>query len=116
MSDILYIHELEIPCRIGTTDQERSRPQPVLISVEISCDLRKAGLSDDLKDALDYAALAEDIRVSVQAREFNLMEAVAESIAALILKKYRPASVQVTIEKKIFPGVKGAGVIIRRPQ
>lgn len=112
--DILYFDNYEIPSRIGTTPEERSQLQPLLISVKIEWDLKKSGRTDNLKDTLDYAAVAEDIRTAITAREFNLMEAAAEAIATIITSKYQSEFVEVRVEKKVYPNMKGAGVIIRR--
>lgn len=114
--DFLYLSELEAACRLGITQRERAAPQTILVSLSLGSDLKKAGLSDNFQDALDYAAIAKSVKAVVQRREYNLMEAVAESIGNEILSNYRVTYVEVRVEKRILPGAKGAGVVIRRSQ
>ena len=54
--DRILISDLLVRCIIGVRDEERRDKQDVLINLELSVDLRKAGTSDRLEDSVDYRA------------------------------------------------------------
>ena len=50
--DKIFIRELALRCIIGIYPVERREKQDI-INVEMHCDLRRAGRSDDLNDTVD---------------------------------------------------------------
>lgn len=91
--------------------------QKFVVDATIFSDLSQAGRTDDLHDTLDYAAVYETIRNIVEGKPYNLIEAVAETIAATILEEDKVKSVTVRIQKPqvAVPGVvESLGVEIRR--
>ena len=85
----------------------------------LAVDLRQAGQSDDLADTVSYSAVYKLVRRIVEGEPRNLIEAVAEEIAAEILTGFPPVDhVTVTVRKPEAP-MKGsmldaAGVRIAR--
>ncbi len=74
--------------------------------MDLFLDLRAAGLSDDLKDTVSYAEVFEQVRKIVENESYNLLEALAENIAASLLFCFPLQGVEVTIYKPDAP-VKG---------
>lgn len=88
----------------GTKDFEKEIGQKIIISIELFLDLKKPGETDNLKDTVDYQEVYKLIN-SIQAREkYNLLEALAETIAEEILGE--------NIVKKIFIQIKKPQVLI----
>src|SRR5882672_1842271 len=87
--DYLFIEELEIPCRIGTTAEERATPQVISLSIQIYFSMEKAGRTDRIENTVDYARLIRQIQNLLQKKEFQLVEAVAEKVAELLLREKR---------------------------
>ncbi len=112
--DNVFIDGLEEACKIGTTPEERAFPQPIVVSTRLFFPLSAAGKADDLTHSVDYASVAGDIRSFLSYRDFNLVEAVAESIADLALKYVRVCRVWVRVEKRVLPAVRSVGVEIWR--
>ncbi|MCX7011079.1 MAG: dihydroneopterin aldolase, partial [Candidatus Sumerlaeota bacterium] len=56
MDGILF-RDLSLRCIVGVNPDERREKQDVVINLAIYGDLRKAGQSDRMKDAIDYRAL-----------------------------------------------------------
>ncbi len=84
----------------GTLAAERELGQPFVVDIELRCDLREAGLSDDLSKTVDYSEVHRQARGIVEGEPLNLTEAVAERIAAAILESHPPvASVRVKVAK-----------------
>lgn len=113
--DIIFIEELRIETLIGIYPREKALPQPVEMSLRIGASTASAGASDDIGDTIDYAQVVQRIRADLASQHFNLLEALAEHVATLILEDFRAGWVQVSVAKLgMMPGVKRVGVIIER--
>lgn len=113
--DIVYIKQLEIETIIGINDWERKVQQKVCIDLEMATDIRKAGKSDNIEDALNYKLVTKRIIQFVEGSRFLLIEALAEHIAAIILEEFKVPWLKLTLGK---PGAVSAsrdvGVTIER--
>ncbi|MEA3019374.1 MAG: 7,8-dihydroneopterin aldolase/epimerase/oxygenase [Actinomycetota bacterium] len=84
-SDRLELIGLRVDAICGVLPHERTTPQPLEIDVEIVADLSAAGASDDLADTIDYGAVViavEQVAITLQPQ---LLEHLAERIAAAVL-------------------------------
>ncbi len=63
--DKVFIRDLVINTIIGIYPHERENKQPVTINIEMSCDLRKAGETDDLNDTVNYKEINDKVREHV---------------------------------------------------
>ena len=103
----------------GVNPEERALGQRFTVDVTLAADLRRAGRSDDLGDTVSYSAVYKLVRGIVEGEPRQLIEAVAEEIAAEILTNFPPVQrVSVTVRKPEVP-MKGsmldaAGVRITR--
>ena len=113
--DIVYLRDLKVDCVIGIYDWERRIRQTLYIDIDMATDIRKAAASDDIKDTLDYKAVSKRVQQFVSESEFQLVETLAEKIAALVLKEFPVPWVRVRINKKGAVRNAGAvGVVIER--
>lgn len=100
MADRIFIRNLRLQCIIGIFPHERKTPQDVVINVTLDCpSFSKAAASDDIQDAIDYNALTQRIVGLVEPSEFQLIETLAERIAALCLEDERVLATRVTVDK-----------------
>ncbi len=72
----------------GTLAAERELGQPFVVDIELTVDLRAAGLADDLTRSVDYSEVYQQARAIVEGPSMQLTEAVAESIAAAVLDRH----------------------------
>jgi dihydroneopterin aldolase len=72
----------------GTLPAERELGQRFVVDVALHCDLRAAGLADDLTKTVDYSTVYEQVRAIVEGPPLGLTEAVAERIATAILERH----------------------------
>lgn len=114
MADSITIHELAVWTKIGTTDVERSVEQQLLVTLEMSCPLAKAGASDSIGDTINYDDVAQDIQ-QLARTERKLLERFCEEIAELVLTKYKAATVRVSIAKFALPDAARVTVTVNRP-
>lgn len=97
--DRIYIRDLTLRCIIGIYPRERTVKQRVVINVAMDGDLRKAGRTDRIEDTIDYKALKKAIVQRVERSSFNLIESLADRIAALCLAARGVKRVTVTVDK-----------------
>jgi FolB domain-containing protein len=97
--DRILINELRVRCVLGVDDEERREMQDVLISATLHADLRKAGESDRLEDAIDYRTIKKQIMSAAEGSRYRLVEALAERVAALCLEHAGVRRVDVVVEK-----------------
>ncbi len=74
--------------RHGTLSAERELGQRFVVDLELRCDLRAAGMSDDLTKTVDYSEVYRLAREIVEGPPVGLTETVAERIAAVVLGRY----------------------------
>jgi len=117
-SDILdqvFIEDLLIRGIIGVTDRERSQPQDIVFNIILFTDTRKAGISDDINNCVNYRTVAKAIIAHVERTEHCTVEALAADVASICLSMESVQEVIVRVKK---PGAvrfsKSAGVEIRR--
>ena len=97
--DRIVVPELRLQARVGVGEEERARPQRVVLRVELRLDLGPAGASDALSDTVDYEAVCELAERIVRSRPFELIEAMAEEVAAALLDELDVREARVRVRK-----------------
>jgi len=111
----VFVRELELMARVGVYEVERRYEQRIIVSVDLAVEDGYDGVSDRLRDILDYATIVKDVRNLVEADHVHLLETLAERIAHNCLADGRVQSVRVRIEKPdILPGCRSVGIEIER--
>jgi len=113
--DIIFLHELKIDAVIGVWEWERKIRQTVVIDLEMAADIRKAAASDSIDDAMNYKLVAKRLQQFVADSEFQLVETLAERIAAIVLEEFGVSWVRVKLNKPgAIRGARDVGVVIER--
>jgi dihydroneopterin aldolase len=113
--DIIYLRDLRIDTIIGIYDWERRMKQTIIIDLEMGTDIRRAANSDNIEDTLNYKAVAKRLMTYVGESEFELVEALAEKIAEIIMAEFAVPWIRLSLNKKgAVRGVRDVGVIIER--
>ena len=112
--DKVLIEGLVCQAHVGVPVEERDQPQRILIDLELGLDLSKAGRNDRVQETVDYAAVAREVKKLAEERSFVLVEAIAESAAAMVLSRFPVEQVKVRIRKFSVPGSSSVGVEITR--
>ena len=99
MSGTIIIERLEFRGRCGVTAEERAKPQPLAVDLELDCQLDQAGLSDDLAHTIDYAKIAQRIVEVGTAQEPHLLETMAERFFALLFEEFPANHVKLWVRK-----------------
>ncbi|HEY0768023.1 MAG TPA: dihydroneopterin aldolase [Steroidobacteraceae bacterium] len=114
-ADRIFLHGLTTECIIGFIDWERRVKQTVVLDIELPVDCRRAAVSDEVADTLDYKKVAKRVLAFVEASEFRLVETLAHRVALLILEEFPVEWVRISLNK---PGAirnsRDVGVLIER--
>jgi dihydroneopterin aldolase len=86
---------------VGVPDEERARPQRLLLTVEMEFDFSAAMQTDSIADTVDYFAVSQRLLNFGDGRSWRLIEKLAADICDMILTEFKPQSV--TVEVKKFP-------------
>ena len=87
----------------GVLDFEHERAQTFVVDATLFLDLAPAGHSDDLRDTVDYGAIAKGIVAIIEGEHVDLIEKLADRIASMILEYPAVAQTQVTVHKPSAP-------------
>jgi len=100
MSDRIRIDHLLLNTRIGVTPEERAASQEIGLDLDMEVETRKAGASDDLAHAVDYAAMADRVTSFAESHTCALLEKLAHELVGLVLAEFPlVAAVTVTLHK-----------------
>jgi dihydroneopterin aldolase len=86
--NIVYIKGLRAQAVIGVYDWERHIRQPLVLDLEMASDTTRAAASDDIALALDYATISQQVIALVESSEYQLIETLADAVAAMILRDF----------------------------
>ena len=113
--DIIFLRELKIDTLIGVYEWEKRVPQTLQLDLEIALPDSRACQTDDIKDALNYADIVRDIQTALASRHYNLLEALAESIAQILIDDFKAPWVKISVAKlNAIRGSKMVGISIER--
>ena len=100
MPDWVSGHGMTYQARVGFGSEERSAPQTICVDFEARTDWRASGRDDRAQSIVDYAVVDQAIRGLVVAREWRLIEAIAESVAEVICTGFPVDQVKVKVTKR----------------
>lgn len=113
--DIIFIRELEIATIIGVHAWEREVRQTLSLDLEIAAEIGTAAKTDNVRDALDYQAVAERVTTLVESSNCQLLETLAERVAELVLNDFSVSWLRLRISKPgAIPNARAVGVVIER--
>ena len=113
--DLVFIEDLRIQTVIGVYDWEREITQTVSLDLQMAFSIVHAGKSDDIADTLDYKSVSKRLIQFVEASEFQLVEALAEHCARIVLKEFPVTWLRLKLSKPgAVRGSSAVGIIIER--
>jgi len=113
--DIVYLHDLEIECIVGIFDWERRVKQTIVLDLDMAADVKKAAATDRIEDTLDYKAVSKRLIDYVGQSQFQLVETLAENVAAIVLGEFEVPWVRVRVNKRgAIRHAADVGVVIER--
>jgi FolB domain-containing protein len=110
----ISIVDLEVFYQIGVTDEERAKPQRLLITLEMDFDFATAALSDRLEKTINYFDIAQELLKYGEGRNWKLLEKLTANVADFVLARFKPESVTVEIKKFPIPQARYVSVALVR--
>ena len=112
--DIISIKDLEVFYRVGVSDEERERPQKLLITIDMEKDVSRTTETDDIADTIDYYAVSRQLLNFGEGRNWKLIEKLAGDIAGMIVKEFGAAAATIEVKKFVLPVANYVSVTVRR--
>ncbi|WBU55470.1 dihydroneopterin aldolase [Paracoccus sediminicola] len=113
--DQIHLRDYELDADIGAFQSERGQTQRLRFNLTVDLAAPVIGVADDVDRILSYDVLSDAVAHGLADQRFNLLETLAEKIAAEVLAHPRAAHVRVTIEKlDRIPGALGVTLHRRR--
>jgi D-erythro-7,8-dihydroneopterin triphosphate epimerase len=95
----IHITNLALRTIIGLSPRERSAPQDILINLSLQVDARRAVLTDDVRDSLDYKEVRQQIIATVERSSSQLLESLTHAILATVMENPAVLSATVRVDK-----------------
>lgn len=99
--DEVHIEQLEVSARVGVPEQERANLQRLTVSISFWPYQQIRDVADDIDHTVNYSVVAEETKRFVRDQSVNLIETLADRLAAYLLKTF-PIQ-KVTVELRKFP-------------
>jgi dihydroneopterin aldolase len=113
--DCIFIRDLRVDALIGFHRRERFAPQTLSFDLEIGIANKAVFASDKVADCIDYDKVATRVREIATGRHYNLVEALADRVATVLLQEFGAASARVSVVKLgILKDAGRVGVSIER--
>jgi dihydroneopterin aldolase len=88
----------------GVLESERENGQKFIVDCELEVDTSQSVVTDNIEHAVDYSKVAELIAQQIQTEPVNLIEVLADRMAAEILRQFLLVkSVEITLHKPQAP-------------
>jgi dihydroneopterin aldolase len=111
----VFVRDLELEALIGVHTHERGTSQPIRVNIDLTVSEGAGPVGDELTTVVDYEKVANKVIAIVNAGHVNLVETLAERIAAAALEDDRVKVARVRIEKlKAISKAASVGVEIER--
>lgn len=111
----VFVRDLELNANIGVYHREKGQLQPVRINLDLTVEERDGDIEDKLENVVDYGAVVDGIKAILAGGHLNLVETLAEKVAAHCLADKRVKVARVRIEKlKVLAEAQSVGVEIER--
>tara|TARA_B100002051_G_scaffold236587_1_gene237746 strand:+ start:196 stop:564 length:369 start_codon:yes stop_codon:yes gene_type:complete len=101
--DCIRIKNIKIKARHGVYEFERKKDGTFELDIEIYLLLEKSGQSDKLEDTIDYKNIVSIATKAFTEKNYNLVEAAAESVCGKLLNALNVYKVILRVRKPHAP-------------
>ncbi len=112
--DKILLEKLKLSTIIGVFPEERQKKQELIVDITLFCELRKAGLSDDLNDTIDYFDLEKKIIKYANSAECQLLESFAENLSMICLENKNITKCIIKVNKPNAPTLSNINIEVTR--
>ena len=113
-ADEVHIEQLEVFTVIGVLEHERKGLQRLTISISFWPYEQAHDLADNIEKAVNYSAVAEETKRFAREQAVNLIETLADQLAAHLLKTFPIQKVTIELRKFALQDAKYVSVTATR--
>lgn len=106
----INIVDLEVFYCVGVSDEERAKPQRLLLTVEMVFDFSSAAVSDRIERTIDYHAVCQKLLAYGNERSWKLLEKLVTNLCDYILADFKAQTVNITVKKFVIPQARHVSV------
>jgi len=107
----IEINNLKVCLCIGVTEAERAYPQMLSLDLALATDIRKASMSDQIEDTIDYMQVSQTIKSISEKSSFCLLEKFVSEVALALLDNFALIQeVHIKATKNVIPEALGVSV------
>jgi dihydroneopterin aldolase len=110
----ITIVDLEVFYCVGVSDEERSKPQRLLLTVDMTLDFSSAAVSDRIEKTINYQTVVDELLKFGQGRAWKLVERLVTNVADEVMDAYKPQAVLVEVKKLSIPQARFISVSVGR--
>jgi 7,8-dihydroneopterin aldolase/epimerase/oxygenase len=112
--DYVHVEQLEVFARVGVTEDERAKPQRLVLNLTAWPCASFDSLGDNIADAVNYSALCAAAREFMQTRTAALVETFVTELAALLLARFPIRKIDIELRKFVFSDTQYVSVALSR--
>jgi FolB domain-containing protein len=106
----IEISDLEVRGSIGVPENEREKPQKLLVSLRFQIETSFAALGDQLEKTIDYAAVASGVEKVVSSNRVHLIEQLVSDIGDTLMGDFPMKRLEIELRKFILPNARYVSV------
>ena len=110
----ISIVDLEVFYCVGVPDEERAKPQRLLLTIDLESDFSDAAKTDSITGTIDYFVVSQRLLKFGDGKSWRLIEKLAADICELIMSEFKPKSVSVEVKKFPIPQARYVSVFMAR--
>jgi len=111
----VFVHDLLLDANIGIYQHEKEGAQPVRINIDLTVREDESAIDDHIDNVVCYEDVVKKVEKIIENGHLNLVETLAEDIAAVCLDDVRVTVARVRVEKlKAISNAASVGVEIER--
>ena len=111
----VFVRDLVLQARIGVYDHEKRDAQKIIVNLDLTVSEAGKGHGDNIDNVVCYEKAVNGIRAIIGGGHINLVETMAEEIAAFCLDDPRVLAARVRVEKPdVIAEAGSVGVEIER--
>ena len=110
----ITIVDLEVFYRVGISEEERAKPQRLLLTLDVKFDFSSAAVSGRIGRTIDYYEITQRLLKLGESRNWRLIESVATDVADKILSEFHPESVTIEVKKFSIPEARYVSVSLTK--
>lgn len=111
----VFVRDLSVMATLGIHEHEKLKAQRIIVNIDLSVLECTDPVADTIDSVVSYEIVVRKVEAMVAEGHVNLVETLAEKIAAACLKDRRVVAARVRIEKPdIIANARSVGIEIER--